>query len=73
MQYSILFPDGRRVSAGVAGAAIRTLRVTEAAFSGNEPDPGGVCAAELAVELFDDGLTLTAGDALKLFGERENA
>ena len=71
MQYTILFPNGRRVSAGAAGAAVRTLQLTSGAFSSQEPIPGGVFAGELSAELFDDSLALTAGDVLQVYaGER---
>ena len=71
MDYTILFPDGRAVGAGKAGAAICDLRVTAPAFSGTQPDPGGVCAAELEAEFFDEGLSLTAGQELKLYRGEE--
>lgn len=67
MNYTILFPDGSRVSAGSAGAAVRTLQITSGAFSSQEPIPGGVFASELSAELFDDGLALTAGDTLQVY------
>jgi len=67
MRYSILFPDGRAVSAGGPGAAVRTLKLTSAAFSGTQLEPGAVCASELEAEFFDDGLALTAGDVLQLY------
>lgn len=67
MDYTILFPDGRMVGAGQAGSAISDLRLTKSAFSGQNPDPGSVCAAELEAEFIDEGLTLTAGQELKLY------
>lgn len=67
MTYEIIFPDGRAVSAGASGAAIRTLKRTASAFPGTELQPGGVCAEELEAEFFDDGLALTAGDVLSLY------
>lgn len=67
MTYSITFPDGRSVSAGASGAAIRSIKRTASAFSGTELQPGGVCAEELEAEFFDDGLLLTAGDVLSLY------
>ena len=67
MEYTIVFPDGQAVSAGAAGSAICDLRVTASAFSGQNPDPGGVCAGELEAEFIDEGLSLTAGQTLKLY------
>lgn len=67
MNYTIQFPDGRRVSAGTEGAAIRTLTCKAAAFPGKEFVPGGVCATELSLELFDDGLVCVPGDGLLLY------
>lgn len=66
MTYEIIFPNGRRVSAGAAGAAIRSLKRTASVFPGSDVQPGGVCAECLEVEFFDDGLILTAGDVLTL-------
>lgn len=67
MTYEITFPDGRVVSAGAAGAAIRSLKRTDSAFSAPDVQPGGVCAGLLEAEFFDDGLTLSAGDVLKFW------
>ena len=73
MTYEIIFPDGRAVSAGASGAAIKTLKRTASAFPGTELQPGGVCAEELEAEFFDDGLTLTAGDVLSLYEDGQLA
>lgn len=65
MTYSIELPDGSRVQPGHGEPALGTVKVTAAAFAGQEADPGGVCAAELAAELF--GATVNAGDTLRLY------
>lgn len=67
MDYTICFPDGTTVGAGKAGSAICDLRLTKSAFSGQEAAPGSVCAAELEAEFIDEGLSLTAGQELKLY------
>lgn len=66
MNYTIEFPDGQVISAGSAGSAIRSLRVSRAAFPSQSLEPGGVYAGELEAEFFDEGLSLTAGDLLLL-------
>lgn len=67
MDYTILFPDGTTVGAGRAGSAICDLRITRSAFSGQNPDPGSVCAAELEATFIDEGLSLSAGQELRLY------
>ena len=67
MTYEIIFPNGRSVSAGAPGAAIRSLKRTDSAFDRTELQPGGVCASCMEVEFFDDGLVIQPGDVLALY------
>lgn len=69
MKHTLILPDGTVVSSGEAGSAIGSIRVTASVNPDTEPMPGGVCAAELEAVLFDEGLSIAAGDVLVLRDE----
>lgn len=67
MTYIIELPNGQQVGAGASLPALASVKITASAFAGTEADPGGVCSAELAAEFYSEGMTLHAGDELKLY------
>lgn len=69
MKHTLILPDGTSVSSGAAGAAIQSVKLTASVNPEPELAPGGVCAAELEVTLFDAGVTIRAGDVLLLRDE----
>lgn len=69
MQHTLILPDGRRISSGSAGPAIRSVTLTQSVNTETYLAPGAVCAAGLELTLFDEeGLSLAAGDRVTLEG-----
>jgi len=64
----IVLGDGRELSAGAPGAAIRSLRLLQTVAGSRELEPGGVCAAMLEVSVMDaGGFAIPAGEKMTLY------
>lgn len=64
----LILPDGTELSSGMPGAAILSLKLTQAVNSQDALTVGSVCAAMVeATVLAPEGLPVVAGDAVMLY------
>lgn len=72
-KHSICLKDGSILSSGSGGSAIGAVKVTRTVNSGNELNPGSVCAAFVELEILDTGgsCPLKAGEEFTLFRGQE--
>lgn len=69
-KHSILLPEGRVLSSGGRGPAIRRVTVTDRLPQGREKQSGAVCAVWVEIELMDSvRCPLNIGEEFVLYGQ----